>query len=404
MSWRHLPHQWVASMYVAGISMTLFFWLGKILGPALFGQYNYALTWAAMVAVIFDGGFKTLIFREEIKSRTKGIMICQAIGHLLTIVGLSLVGWIVCCRTYTVMWLAVIISVAVNTVVSFYSSSLKAKGAFRTEAMWQIIFRSVSAASILVCVYLWPTPVIIFWAGAMGLLACLCFIWQWFRTHRPIFQPDLAVYRSAMALMVIDIATSLYFRIDIILLNHLNVSQADIGRYAAAVKILQGFVLLSMPVSQIFFREMRIHWLEGTFFLKRLFSAISLSVVLAVTTAALSCWIGEYGIVQILGKSFREAANVLPWLMISLIFIFPNALLTNAALAAGGEWFYAMATIFAAIANITLNFWLIPGYGIMGAAWATIATEACLSAGLLTAIERIRYNFKTNPLPQATYR
>ena len=53
------------------------------------------------------------------------------------------------------------------------------------------------------------------------------------------------------------------------------------------------------------------------------------------------------------------------------------------------ERYYAAIAGFSALLNIGLNFWLIPVYGAMGAAWATLVTEGVLAVFLLARITRI---------------
>ena len=53
----------------------------------------------------------------------------------------------------------------------------------------------------------------------------------------------------------------------------------------------------------------------------------------------------------------------------------PNLVLTQATLAINREFFYAKITCVAALANIVLNFYLIPTMGGKGAAIGTIITE-----------------------------
>ncbi|SVE60359.1 uncharacterized protein METZ01_LOCUS513213, partial [marine metagenome] len=56
--------QWLASVYGAIVSILLIFLFARLLGPETFGKYNYLLTLASLYAIIQDGGFRTLIFRE----------------------------------------------------------------------------------------------------------------------------------------------------------------------------------------------------------------------------------------------------------------------------------------------------------------------------------------------------
>ena len=56
--------QWLASAYGAAVSVLLTFLFARLLGPEIFGKYNYLLTLASLYAILQDGGFRTLIFRE----------------------------------------------------------------------------------------------------------------------------------------------------------------------------------------------------------------------------------------------------------------------------------------------------------------------------------------------------
>ena len=79
---------------------------------------------------------------------------------------------------------------------------------------------------------------------------------------------------------------------------------------------------------------------------------------------------------------------MLPWLLAALIFILPNGVLTQAAIAQNIEHLYAVAAGAAALVNIGLNFVLIPRFGGLGAAWATIVTEAALMVVLVFGLAK----------------
>lgn len=78
------------------------------------------------------------------------------------------------------------------------------------------------------------------------------------------------------------------------------------------------------------------------------------------------------------GDSYAAAAPLLSWLLVAFLFLAPNYVLTQAAVALGRERWYAVTVCIAAAVNVGLNFWLLPRFGALGAAWASIATEAVL--------------------------
>ena len=194
MSWRDLPAQWLATVYVAGVSMVLFFWMGRVLGPAEFGQYNVALTWAALCGLVFDAGFKTLIFRQEIGARGGAETVRRAFGHLAVMACIGLVVGLYLWRTAGWLPLAVLAFIAFNTLMNFYSAHLKGIGRFDAEAGWQIGSRSASALIIVVALVAWPSVAGVFLAWALGLLLWLAGKVGWLRQHRPVVDYDWLQY------------------------------------------------------------------------------------------------------------------------------------------------------------------------------------------------------------------
>ena len=83
------------------------------------------------------------------------------------------------------------------------------------------------------------------------------------------------------------------------------------------------------------------------------------------------------------GPEYDDSAVLLPWLLGALVFILPNGVLNQEATARNRESVYAVAAGGAAVVNIGLNLVLIPKFGGLGAAWATIVTEMFLTVALL---------------------
>jgi O-antigen/teichoic acid export membrane protein len=81
------------------------------------------------------------------------------------------------------------------------------------------------------------------------------------------------------------------------------------------------------------------------------------------------------------GQPYAEGARALQWLLVSLFFVFVHGVLHNVYVVAArtaleARWFAA-----AAVVNVLANLWLIPRYGIAGAAAATAIAEGVIAAG-----------------------
>ena len=90
---RSFSIQWFASAYGAVVSILLTFLFARLLGPEIYGSYNYLLTLASLYAMLQDGGFRTLIFRELISptfQQIEGRLVSLSLGHniLVTTVGI----------------------------------------------------------------------------------------------------------------------------------------------------------------------------------------------------------------------------------------------------------------------------------------------------------------------------
>ena len=102
----------------------------------------------------------------------------------------------------------------------------------------------------------------------------------------------------------------------------------------------------------------------------------------AIVLVSIGAIWGKEIMIFIFGIQYAYSGILLVWLLLAIFFIFPNYILTQAAIALNREAGYAKIVIFIAIVNILLNIKLIPEHGAIGAAWATIIAESLLCIGL----------------------
>jgi hypothetical protein len=110
-------------------------------------------------------------------------------------------------------------------------------------------------------------------------------------------------------------------------------------------------------------------------------------LMVALAAILVLVWLGPWVVELAYGEAFGASTELLYWLSLSLFFVMPNYILTQAAIANNKGASYAWITVVASIANVSMNFYFIPRYGAVGAAWATIASEA-LMFGLLLVVFR----------------
>lgn len=374
--------QWFSTIAVAGISVLLTFFLGRLLGPQGFGAYNYLLTIASFCAIFQDGGFRILIYREISSPTFKDIthkLISIALGQniLVTFIGIVLV--LVFPFDYKFILILSIISFGLGATTAFFSSQIKGEGQFDVDARWKILVRTLTATSILVFLFLKePTLQWVFIGTISGYCIALACRPTKCSLNFQLKKLDYKVYKSLAALLLIDIGTLIYFKIDLLMLRHLGPGLDEIGYYAAASRIVEGLIFLHLPLATVLFRELRTRAEKNKNFLTFVFRCFLVGVLPPLIILPIG-WIFSADILSLcFGPDYQHSYPVLNLLLIALIFMIPNLVLTQSTIASNQEYFYAIGTLLAAALNITLNFYFIPAYGTEGAVYGTIATEAFL--------------------------
>ena len=376
--------QWLASAYGAIVSILLTFLFGRLLGPEVFGNYSYLLTLGSLYAIIQDGGFRTLIFRELTSptfQQIKVSLVSLSLGHniLVTITGVLILLALPLNDRF--LLILAIISFGVVTTSTFFSSQLKGQGQFAEEAQWRVTTRTLGALSVLFFIFIFAPTIELILGGtivgygiALALRPRTCKLKVFFQKLDPV------VYKSLASLLIIDIATLIYFKIDIVMLRHLGSGLEEIGYYAAGSRLIEGLIFMHLPFATVLFREMRTrasYPKKFTPYVLKLFFLGSASPIIIAPI----CYIFSKEILYIFyGANFADSSSLFDILLISFFFMIPNLVLTQATLAIDREYFYAKITCIAALTNIGLNFYLIPAMGAKGAAIGTVATELILMA------------------------
>lgn len=384
VSWHNdLAPQWLSTVYVAILGFMVSVLLARELGVEDFGNYSYVLSLAGIFLIFQDGGYKTLIFRESIDDFDQSLL-SSGVAHVMVI---TVLGCLLIVFLQPQRWLAILTAVGCMGLVvltGFVSSLLKGKGDFKLDAIWKMVIRSLTAATILWVLFFFEESSItsLFVGWSMALLLAL--IWPVAKGYLrwPSFNFKSELFKSSMVFLTIDVATVFYFRSDIVLLEYFGNREGDVGQYSAAYRILEGIILLATPVAMIAFRALRLQSQNKKKFF-HLFRVLILSMFsVAILIASIGALWGEEFMVFVFGAQYLTSGTLLFWLLLAMIFILPNYILTQGAIALNRESGYAKIVIVVAILNIVLNIRLIPEFGAMGAAWATIFAEGVLCIGL----------------------
>jgi O-antigen/teichoic acid export membrane protein len=152
----------------------------------------------------------------------------------------------------------------------------------------------------------------------------------------------------------------------------------ELGQYSLAYKISSAMVLL--------FTAFQVAWpafaysLEDEGEAKRAYSYILTYLMFIAAWAAVGLSLFAPWIVRLLGKkpSYWPAQNAIPALAYSSVFFAGFIVVTIATGRTRNTKFNWIAATAAAVFNFSLNLWLIPAHGMVGAAYATLAAYILL--------------------------
>jgi PST family polysaccharide transporter len=165
----------------------------------------------------------------------------------------------------------------------------------------------------------------------------------------------------------------IYLRIDQVML-HKMVSDSVLGQYVAAVRVSELFEMLPAAFMFTVAPILSVSVVDPEKFRAYVDRAFRYFMIAAAGLCVFMT-IGAKLIVRVLyGQQFLPAAPLLTVLIWSEIAVFFSAVVVNALIASNEQRLLPIPTIFGAAINVGLNLVLIPRYGAIGAAWATLAS------------------------------
>jgi O-antigen/teichoic acid export membrane protein len=390
---RSLAAQWGATIYVGVVSFAVSIFIARQTGPANFGEYSAALSVGAVLAIFIDGGMRNLLMRERVRASSHLAHLSDrlpaiALGHAFIVALASSLIAITLFTDKTALALATVWCFFGIVVTQYISAMLRGEGRLALDAGWQMGHRTLSAVFIVLAIILgFHSPWHILAAWALGAITANL-LFPFGLKCRPSFTFRPGLYKVVLPLLWIDLATAVYFRSDMMMLQWLGVPQEQIGQYAAGYRLIEAMILLTAPVGLLLFRHIRLLNKDRRALGRYIPRATALAAILGVTGAAIIAGFAEPIVALTYGSNYTETASLLAILAWSLAFVLPNAFLTQAALALNLERPYVWAASIAAVCNVALNFVFIVRYGAQAAAWVTIVTEAVLFAILAFVMHR----------------
>jgi len=189
------------------------------------------------------------------------------------------------------------------------------------------------------------------------------------------------------------VLSALYFRIDTFLIGLWHDTVA-VGLYGAVFRIVDALRLFPAAALAVALPVL----CRATSLRTVAAMAVPLTLAAGLAGAALAV-VAAWLVPALYGPAFAAAVPAFRILLVAFPLMCLNYALTQQLIGWNGQRTFAALSAVALVVNVGVNAWLIPSLAIVGAAWATLATEVVLTAGCAVALAAGRRGSGLDPSP-----
>ena len=388
------------------VSLFVGIYVARYLGPERFGLLSYTLSFVFLFSSLASFGLDDILVRELVQNPEKrkdllgSVFWLKVCGALVmgTAIALVLKYKVEDQQTY---WMIALITFgflfqATNVVDFYFQSQVQSKFAVRAQVI-QLILTSLFKIYLV-----WNQAELIWFAFALMLdqavvavLFLLVYHWKigWFPFFSFRWTEAKKLMIDAWPLIFAGMVVSVYMKIDQVMLKEMLDAKA-VGVYAAAVKLCEAWYFLPTAlIASLFPAVIEAKIKSKTLYDKRVQNLYDLMVWSSIAVALPTTLLADWVILILYGIDFQEAADVLRIYIWAGVFVTLGIASSKWLIAENLQRYLFFRTILGALLNVGFNLWLIPIYGIKGAAIATLVAQGTVGFLSLSFFKKTRHNF-----------
>lgn len=385
-----------------GVGLFLGVWIARYLGPEQFGLLNFALAFTGLFGAIATLGLQGIVVRDIVRDSDSARLtlgtaaLLQLVGGLLSF--LLILGAIAylrpddtLARSIVAILGSMMLLKASDIAVYWFESQVRSKYTVWVQNSVFLVFAAIKVLLILqeasLTAFVW-TMLAEAAVVSLLLLIVLGLRGPALTSLRASVPRAKTLLRDSWPLILSAIAISVYMKIDQIMLGQM-IGDEAVGIYSAAVKISEVWYFIPMAiVASVFPSILEAKKHSEAQYYARLQKLYDLMVVISISVALPMTFLATPLVGLLFGEAYLGAGVVLAIHIWASVFVFLGAASSQWFLAENRQVLSLQRTALGAIANVGLNMWLIPLYGSVGAAIATIVSQA-IAAWLFDLLQSI---------------
>ncbi len=368
-----------------GVALLVGLWVARYLGPNRFGQLNYALALTSVFGAVSNFGVDSIVIRELVKfPERRDLLLGSAFVIKLTGAFLTLLiaGILV---SFLRPGDKLILLLTILSAANFIFQSLPIDLYFQSKVQSKYIVLSANGGFLLmalakVVLILVHAPLVAFAAvGLCEMVLAAAFIlfayalknqsiWKW----KSSLQQMRCLLIDSWPLVLTGISVMISMRIDQVLIGQM-LNDREVGLYAAAVRISEIWYFVPIALAGSTFPALiESKKRSDEVFFNRLQHLYDVLVGLGIGVAVVMTFLSGPVIRLLYGHGYTGSSAPLKVLIWSGIPVAFGCAWSNWMLLENRTRMMFLMQVTAAIMNLGLNIVLIPRFGILGSAYATL--------------------------------
>lgn len=391
---------WLGGEKIIQILLSIFVGaiVARYLGPEQLGMMSYAFAFVGLFEIFGTLGLDAIVVRNiinnpERKSEYLGSTIILRLLGSLALLVFSMIGIIILRPGELIMYIFVAIIAGGYLVKSlgmidlWFQSQVKSKFTAQSRL---IAFVITSALKVLFVITQQPLIafVLIFFLDAVIAATLLVFFYQ---KNGPIsifewrakFETMKELLSDSWPLILSGVAVAMYMKIDQVMIGSM-LGNEDLGIYSVAVKLAETWYFLPMIITaSVFPAILKAKKKSKELYLARIQKLYDAFTWFTIPVSIIIAILSPHIVGILFGDEFMQSSLILSILIFSGVFIFLGVASSKYLISENLTNVLFFRSLIGLFINILLNMILIPSYGIIGSAIATLVSYAIATFSVL---------------------
>jgi O-antigen/teichoic acid export membrane protein len=377
----------------------------RVLGTAGWGVFSYAVTLAGFFTSFMDPGVNAILMREAPKANEeeKKTLFGTTLVIKLVLIAVTSLFVLFVAPSFSTLPGAkalipiVVLIIAFDTMREFFSAFIRTMEKMEWEAGIFLLTNLVIVVTGFIFLAISPTARSFGWAyvagTAVGAVTATFVLRRYLKNIFSFFKGSLIkpIVSSAWPFAITGALGVLLTNTDILIISWMRTA-SDVGIYSAAIRIVQVFYIvpavLQLSTLPLFARLAR-H--DNQKFREGLEKTVGLIFLISIPMALGGAILGTQIMRLVFGAAYALGGLAFRILMLTLIVDFPATIVSAAVFAYNHQKSLIITSLIGGVGNVVFDLLLIPRWGIVGSAFATLAAQILSNWYLWHMMKKINY-------------